>query len=112
MAGTRATLHAHKVIQECEILRLYEAKLVGADKNQTTQKPRFVREGTYVTCSISLSRPMAIDLFSRSERFGRLTLRDECRMIAYGKVIELPRCKDNKKVARLVIDCVYMSISS
>lgn len=94
-SGYRCILHVHVASEECEILKLYDVMYL-ADKKQE-KNPRFVRENSVVTCSISLERSVALDLFSNTAQLGRFTLRDEGRTIALGKIIELPKSEGEKK---------------
>jgi len=94
-SGYKAVFHAHVVAEECEILKLYESMSL-TDRTKKEQNPRFVREGSVVTCSISLARPTTLDTFKGVQQLGRFTLRDEGRTIAIGKITELPHEKKSK----------------
>jgi len=89
-SGYRAVIHVHVAIEECEILKLYESMSM-TDRKKKEKMPRFVRENSVVTCSISLARPTALDVFTGTAQLGRFTLRDEGRTIAIGKITELPK---------------------
>jgi len=89
-AGYRAVMHVHVANEECEILKLYESCSL-ADRKKKEKNPRFVRENSVVTCSLSLARPTALDAFTGTQQLGRFTLRDEGRTIAIGKITELPK---------------------
>lgn len=94
-SGYRAVLHVHVANEECEILKLYES--IDMKTKRKEKNPRFVREGSVVTCSISLARSVACDVFSGVSQLGRFTLRDEGRTIAIGKITELPKMEEVKK---------------
>merc|ERR1719476_697145 len=85
-SGYKAVFHSHVTAEECEILKLYDSVSL-ADRTKNKEKnPRFVRENSVVTCSVSLARPTALDAFTGVQQLGRFTLRDEGRTIAIGKV--------------------------
>lgn len=89
-SGYKAVVHVHVAIEECEILKLYEAMLMSAPKKKE-KNPRFVRENSILTCSIQLARPTPVDVFTGVQQLGRFTMRDEGRTIAIGKITELPK---------------------
>merc|ERR1712066_133552 len=89
-SGYRAVLHVHTAAEECEILKLYESMSM-VDKKKEEKNPRFVREGSVLTCSIQLARSTTVDAFTGVQQLGRFTLRDEGRTIAIGKITELPK---------------------
>jgi len=89
-SGYCAVLHVHVAAEECEILKLYESMSM-TDRKKKEKNPRFVREGSVVTCSIALARPTSVDVFTGVAQLGRFTLRDEGRTIAIGKITELPK---------------------
>merc|ERR1711972_638079 len=91
-SGYRAVLHVHTAAEECEILKLYESMSM-TDRKKKEKNPRFVREGSILTCSISLARSTTVDTFKGVQQLGRFTLRDEGRTIAIGKITELPKDK-------------------
>merc|ERR1712187_1032690 len=62
-SGYRAVIHVHVAIEECEILKLYESMSI-ADRKKKEKNPRFVRENSIVTCSISLARPTSLEYTS------------------------------------------------
>lgn len=87
-SGYKAVIHVHTAIEECEILKLYET--ISLKDKKKEKNPRFCRENTILTCSISLARSCAVDVFTGVQQLGRFTLRDEGRTIAIGKITELP----------------------
>jgi len=89
-SGYKAVFHVHVASEECEILKLYEAAYM-TNMKKKEKNPRFVREGSVLTCSIVLARPTALDSFVGCQGLGRFTLRDEGRTIAIGKITELPK---------------------
>merc|ERR1719277_2867552 len=91
-SGYRAVLHVHTAAEECEILKLYESMSM-TDRKKKEKNPRFVREGSVLTCSIQLARSTTVDAFTGVQQLGRFTLRDEGRTIAIGKITELPKEK-------------------
>merc|ERR1712039_304343 len=100
-SGYKAVIHVHVAIEECEILKLYDC-INMADlriKGKKPEKnPRFCRDNSLVTCSIQLSRTVALDAFTGTQQLARFALRDEGRTIAIGKITELPKdSKDDKK---------------
>jgi len=96
-SGYKAILHSHVAAEECEILKLYESMSM-TDRKKKEKNPRFVREGSILTCSISIARPTSLDTFLGVAQLGRFTLRDEGRTIAIGRITELPvEAKPEKK---------------
>mmetsp|Transcript_69598 Transcript_69598/g.166983 ORF Transcript_69598/g.166983 Transcript_69598/m.166983 type:complete len:842 (+) Transcript_69598:248-2773(+) len=95
-AGYRAVMHVHVAIEECEILKLYESR-TKKDMKKVEKNPKFVREGSILTCSIAMARATALDLFTGCQQLGRFTLRDEGRTIAIGKITELPKPEADSK---------------
>jgi len=96
--GYKAILHVHTVAEECEILKLYDAMQMREGKlGKKELNPKFCREGSVVTCSISCARTISADDFKGVAQLGRFTLRDEGRTIAIGKITELPKEKEEKK---------------
>lgn len=91
-SGYRAIFHSHVAAEECEIMKLYECMSM-TDRKKKEKNPRFVRENSVVTCSISLARATSLDSFTGVHQLGRFTLRDEGRTIAIGKITELPKDK-------------------
>merc|ERR1712050_447056 len=97
-AGYKAVMHVHTANEECEILKLYSARQMKDGKmGKEEQNPKFVREGSVVTCSITLARTVALDSFKGVAQLGRFTLRDEGRTIAIGKITELPNAEKKEK---------------
>jgi peptide chain release factor subunit 3 len=95
-SGYKCILHVHVASEECEILKLNDVMYLSDKDKKLEKNPRFVRENSAVTCTILLSRSVALDLFSTTAQLGRFTLRDEGRTIALGKVIELPKTAAEK----------------
>merc|ERR1712048_1476415 len=85
--GYKCVIHVHVANEECETFKLYETIY----KKKKDTKPDFALKDSTLTCSISLSSPVALDTFDRTPQLGRFTLRDESKTIALGKVIELPK---------------------
>merc|ERR1712217_349037 len=55
-AGYKAVIHVHTCAEECEILKLYDAmSMKDAKSGKKEMNPKFVREGSVVTCSIRLA---------------------------------------------------------
>merc|ERR1711972_140230 len=70
-AGYQAVLHVHTCAEECEILKLYDAmSMKDAKAGKKEMNPKFVREGSVVTCSIRLARPTSVDIFSGVAQLG------------------------------------------
>jgi len=100
-AGYQAVLHVHTCAEECEILKLYDSmSMKDAKGGKKELNPKFVREGSVVTCSIKLARPTSMDTFTGVAQLGRFTLRDEGRTIAIGKITELPKDVEEKVKGR------------
>ncbi|CEO96004.1 Eukaryotic peptide chain release factor GTP-binding subunit [Plasmodiophora brassicae] len=86
-AGYQAVLHIHSVITECQISKLlFECDSQGRRKKKP---PVFVKSHAIVICVITTDYPIAIETFKDRPQLGRLTLRDEGKTIAIGKVLSL-----------------------
>ena len=57
--------------------------------------PRFAKTGAQITCVLSVPQSVVVAPFDESPQLGRLTLRDEGKTIAIGKVLKLilPKAK-------------------
>jgi peptide chain release factor subunit 3 len=87
-AGYKAVLHVHAAKEECELVRLEEACPLSSTQ-QIELNPKFVRARHRLKCTISLDRPVALNVYEGIPQLGRFTLRVEDKTIAIGKVTEL-----------------------
>ncbi|KAF0685421.1 Aste57867_22687 [Aphanomyces stellatus] len=93
-AGYKAILHCHTIAQECTItklLRPIDPKTGEALK----KKVMFVKTGQSVICRIEVEQSITVETFETLPQLGRLTLRDEGKTIAVGKIVKL-ESKDGK----------------
>ncbi|OQS04737.1 translation elongation factor 1-alpha, partial [Thraustotheca clavata] len=87
-AGYKAILHCHTIAQECTISKLLRP--VDPKTGEILKKKvMFVKTGSSVVCRIEVEQSICLDLFDKIPQLGRLTLRDEGKTIAIGKVIKL-----------------------
>ncbi|KAH9095472.1 hypothetical protein Ae201684P_014539 [Aphanomyces euteiches] len=87
-AGYKAILHCHTIAQECtvtKLLRPIDPKTGEAIK----KKVMFVKTGQSVICRIEVEQSICVETFEHLPQLGRLTLRDEGKTIAVGKIIKL-----------------------
>jgi len=86
-AGYNCILHLHTSVEECQIVKLYEA----TDKKtkKTEKKPKWAKEGNVLIAGIEVARQVAVAPFTETQQMGRFTLRDEGVTIAIGKVMEV-----------------------
>jgi len=87
-AGYKSILHCHAAAEECEIVELSESCSAGNMKEKE-KSPKFVREKSFLWCTIALARPTVLDAFTGVQRLGRFTLRSEDKTIAIGRITEL-----------------------
>ncbi|TDH67836.1 hypothetical protein CCR75_007981 [Bremia lactucae] len=89
-AGYQCILHIHTVSQECvvaKLLRPIDPKTGKPVKKHVT----FIKQGQSVICRIEVEQSITIDTFENMPQLGRLTLRDEGKTIAIGKVMALEK---------------------
>ncbi|KAL4124434.1 hypothetical protein PRIC2_008032 [Phytophthora ramorum] len=89
-AGYKCILHIHTVAQECtvaKLLRPVDPKTGKPVKKHVT----FIKQGQAVICRIEVEQSITIETFANMPQLGRLTLRDEGKTIAIGKVLALEK---------------------
>ncbi|ETI37852.1 hypothetical protein L914_15671 [Phytophthora nicotianae] len=89
-AGYKCILHIHTVAQECviaKLLRPIDPKTGKPVKKHVT----FIKQGQSVVCRIEVEQSITIETFANMPQLGRLTLRDEGKTIAIGKVLALEK---------------------
>lgn len=89
-AGYKCVLHIHTVAQECvvaKLLRFIDPKTGKPVKKHLT----FIKQGQSVICRIEVEQSITIETFANMPQLGRLTLRDEGKTIAIGKVLALEK---------------------
>lgn len=86
-AGYEAVLHIHSVIVECQITKLLAE--FDAQGRRRKRPPVYVKSNSILTCTLSVEYPIAVETFASRPQLGRLTLRDEGKTIAIGKILSL-----------------------
>lgn len=89
-AGYKCILHIHTVAQECivaKLLRPIDPKTGKPVKKHVA----FIKQGQSVVCRIEVEQSITIETFANMPQLGRLTLRDEGKTIAIGKVLALEK---------------------
>ncbi|KAF4325310.1 hypothetical protein BBO99_00000413 [Phytophthora kernoviae] len=89
-AGYKCILHIHTVAQECtvaKLLRPIDPKTGKPVKKHVT----FVKQGQAVICRVEVDQSITVETFANMPQLGRLTLRDEGKTIAIGKVLALEK---------------------
>ncbi|RHY78054.1 hypothetical protein DYB34_007101 [Aphanomyces astaci] len=87
-AGYKAILHCHTIAQECTItklLRPIDPKTGEALK----KKVMFAKAGQSVVVRLEVDQSICVETFDKLPQMGRLTLRDEGKTIAVGKILKL-----------------------
>lgn len=86
-------LHTHTV--ECEVTAAKLVSIFNPKTKKEDMNPPFAKQGQGVTCVLSVKQSIVVDTYANSQALGRLTLRDEGKTIAVGKVLKLllPRPK-------------------
>jgi len=92
-AGYDCVLHTHTV--ECEVVAAKLVSVYNAKTKKEDLNPPYAKQGQGVTCVLSVKQSIVVDTYANSQALGRLTLRDEGKTIAVGKVLKLllPRPK-------------------
>ncbi|KAK2373192.1 eukaryotic peptide chain release factor GTP-binding subunit ERF3A [Trifolium repens] len=80
-AGYKAVLHAHSVVEECEILELLP-QIDPKTRNPIKKKVIFVKSGAIVLCRLQVNNVNLSDF----PQPGSFTLRTEGKTVAVGKI--------------------------
>lgn len=89
-AGYKCVLHCHTIAQECTITKLLRP--IDPKTGKPVRKPvTFIKQGQSVICRIEVEQSITIETFETLPQLGRLTLRDEGKTIAIGKVLLLEK---------------------
>jgi peptide chain release factor subunit 3 len=86
--GYEAVMHIHTVEIEVTCVRLLSVMVNG----KALARP-YARNGQICTARLSMPLHTCMEVFDRMPALGRVTLRDEGRTIAIGKILELYRDK-------------------
>ena len=86
--GYDAVMHVHTVEIEVTCVRLISVM----DKGKAMARP-YARNGQVCTARLAMPLHTCMEVFERMPALGRVTLRDEGRTIAIGKILELYRDK-------------------
>lgn len=84
--GYEAVMHVHTVEIEITCVRLLSVMVSG----KSVARP-YARSGQVCTARLSMPLSTCMETFDRMPALGRLTLRDEGKTIAVGKILELYR---------------------
>jgi peptide chain release factor subunit 3 len=87
-SGYEAVMHVHTVEIEITCVKLISV----TDKGKEMAR-QYARNGQICTAKLSMPLTTCMDSFERMASLGRVTLRDEGRTIAIGKILELYRDK-------------------
>jgi peptide chain release factor subunit 3 len=87
-AGYKAVIHSHTIAEEAQVEKILWKH------DPETGKPiketcTFARMGDTITVRISVPQTIAIEPFEACPQLGRITLRDQGKSIAIGKVKKL-----------------------
>ncbi len=92
--GYNCVAHLHTAEEEVTVsdLLTIEDRKTG----ETKKKPRFARQGNVITCRMRAARQVCCESFKDVPQLGRLTLRDEGKTIAIGKILAVLPSKSAK----------------
>jgi peptide chain release factor subunit 3 len=85
-AGYRGVIHCHTAVTECTVDSLV-SELDRSTGKLTRKKPPFVKNGAVVVARITLDQTCTMETFKDVPQLGRLTLRDEGKTVAVGKIL-------------------------
>ena len=85
--GYDCVMHMHTAEVEVTVMAVEEV----TDGRGTKMRQPFVRQGQYCTCVLTTPLQTCMEPYDTLPSLGRLTLRDEGKTIAIGKVISLIR---------------------
>ncbi|CAI5724972.1 unnamed protein product [Peronospora effusa] len=89
-AGYKCILHIHTIAQECVVAKLLRP--IDPKTGKPVKKHvAFIKQGQAVVCRIEVDQSITIETFANMPQLGRLTLRDEGKTIAIGKVLALEK---------------------
>jgi peptide chain release factor subunit 3 len=86
-AGYTAVLHAHTIISDCVVTKILWKH--DAEGKPIKERCTFAKDGEIVTVRLEVPQSIAIESFDVRPQLGRITLRDEGRSVAIGKVKKL-----------------------
>mmetsp|Transcript_19662 Transcript_19662/g.23383 ORF Transcript_19662/g.23383 Transcript_19662/m.23383 type:complete len:612 (+) Transcript_19662:95-1930(+) len=86
-AGYDCMLHIHTAESEVTVGRLLS--IVDVKTKSDKKNPTFAKTGDQITCILEIPQSIVVAPFEQSPQLGRLTLRDEGKTIAIGKVLRL-----------------------
>ncbi|KAJ8600794.1 hypothetical protein CTAYLR_010473 [Chrysophaeum taylorii] len=89
-AGYNCILHAHTLDTECTVARLLRVN--------KSERRCFAKRGDLVIARLAVPQSICIEPFDDVHQLGRLTLRDEGKSIAIGKVLSLDENDDDDDV--------------
>eukprot|EP01068_Selenidium_serpulae_P012573 Selendium_serpulae@DN5845_c0_g2_i1.p1 len=85
--GYQAILHMHTASAEVMFESLLEVIDVATKKKK--KNPTFIRNMSTVIAVLRVEKPVCLEEFAKCPQLGRLTIRDEEKTIAIGKVLEV-----------------------
>eukprot|EP00917_Polyrhabdina_sp_WS-2016_P013747 GHVP01030102.1.p1 GENE.GHVP01030102.1~~GHVP01030102.1.p1 ORF type:complete len:332 (-),score=54.45 GHVP01030102.1:144-1139(-) len=86
-AGFNCVLHMHTALEEVT----FDGLIDSLDKKTKKKKknPPFATSNQMITCILSINNAVCAEEFDKEPQLGRLTLRDEGKTIAIGKIVEI-----------------------
>ena len=85
-AGYDCIMHVHTVETAVVVDKIISENKKGAE----VKGVRFAKQGAQITCVLEVPESIVVAPFEVSPAFGRITLRDEGKSIAIGKILRLP----------------------
>ncbi|GAB5033106.1 elongation factor tu [Nannochloropsis oceanica] len=83
--GYTCVAHLHTAEEEVTVMDLLSIE--DRKSGEVKKKPRFARQGNVITCRMRTKREVCCEAFKEMAQLGRLTLRDEGKTIAIGKIL-------------------------
>lgn len=99
--GYTCMIHIHTFSDEITVKDLIWGieKDPKSDDMVKKEKPKFVKSGAKLFCTITSTRPIPLEKVNEMASLGRFTLRDEGKTIAVGRVIKYKPFKEIPKPA-------------
>jgi len=83
--GYNCVAHLHTAEEEVTVVDLLTIE--DRKTGEVKKRPRFARQGNVITCRMRTAREVCCEAFKDVPQLGRLTLRDEGKTIAIGKIL-------------------------
>jgi len=85
--GYNCVVHLHTAEEEVTVVELLSIE--SRKPEEVKRRPRFARQGNVITANLRTARKVCCEAFKEVPQLGRLTLRDEGKTIAIGKILKV-----------------------